>query len=39
MARFGVPATVRASLAFYNTHEEIDALAAGLRKVNKVFGG
>ena len=39
MARFGVPATVRASLAFYNTHEEIDALAAGLRKVNEVFGG
>lgn len=39
MARFGVPATVRASLAFYNTHEEMDALAAGLRKVNEVFGG
>ncbi len=30
---FGVSATARASFAFYNTHEEIDALAAGLRKV------
>jgi cysteine desulfurase/selenocysteine lyase len=35
---FGVPATARASLAFYNTREEIDALAAGLRRVSEVFG-
>lgn len=38
MERFGVPATVRASLAFYNTKEEIDRLAAGLLKVAEVFG-
>jgi len=38
MQRFGVPATVRASLAFYNTKEEIDALVAGLLEVRKVFG-
>ena len=37
MDRFGVPATTRASLAFYNTVQEIDALAAGLRKVKEVF--
>jgi cysteine desulfurase/selenocysteine lyase len=34
---FGVPATTRASLAFYNTPAEIDALAAGLRKVKEMF--
>ncbi len=38
MQRFGVPATVRASLAFYNTRQEIDALAAGIEKVKQVFG-
>ncbi len=38
MQRFGVPATTRASLAFYNTRQEIDALVAGLRKVIEVFG-
>jgi cysteine desulfurase/selenocysteine lyase len=37
MDRFGVPATTRASLAFYNAVQEIDALAAGLRKVKEVF--
>jgi cysteine desulfurase/selenocysteine lyase len=37
MDRFNVPATARASLAMYNTKEEIDALAAGLRKVAEVF--
>ncbi len=37
MQRFGVPATARASLAFYNTREELDALASALRKVNEVF--
>jgi len=36
--RFGVEATARASFAAYNTHAEIDALAAGLAKVRKVFG-
>ena len=38
MARFQVPATARASLAFYNTREEIDVLCAGLRDVGRVFG-
>jgi cysteine desulfurase/selenocysteine lyase len=38
MKRFDVPATARASLAFYNTKEEIDALAAGIQKVIEVFG-
>jgi cysteine desulfurase/selenocysteine lyase len=37
MDRFGVPATTRASLAFYNTTAEIDALAAGLLKVKEMF--
>ena len=31
MARFGVPATTRASLAFYNTKSDLDALADGIR--------
>jgi cysteine desulfurase/selenocysteine lyase len=39
MARFGVPATIRASLALYNTAEECDALVAGLRKCVEVFRG
>jgi cysteine desulfurase/selenocysteine lyase len=34
---FHVPATTRASLAFYNTTAEIDALAAGLKKVKEIF--
>ena len=38
MERLGVPATARASLGLYNTREEIDALAAGIRKVHEVFG-
>ena len=37
MAHFDVPATVRASLAFYNTKEELDALVKGLEKVREVF--
>jgi cysteine desulfurase/selenocysteine lyase len=37
MDRLGVPATTRASLAFYNTVAEIDALAAGLEKVKEIF--
>ena len=37
MNRLGVPATARASIALYNTREEIDTLAAGLRKVHEVF--
>ena len=38
MQRFGVPATTRASLAFYNTRDEIDVLANAIQSVLKVFG-
>ncbi len=34
----GVSATCRASFAFYNTHEEIDAFVAALRKVRRLLG-
>lgn len=37
MDRFGVPATVRASFALYNTLDEVAALAAGLAKVRRFF--
>ena len=37
MQFYQVPATVRASLAFYNTRDEIDALVRALDKVNEVF--
>jgi cysteine desulfurase / selenocysteine lyase len=37
MERFGVPATARASIAMYNTREEIDALGRALEKVREVF--
>jgi cysteine desulfurase/selenocysteine lyase len=37
MDRFHIPATTRASLAFYNTVGEIDALVAGLHKVKEIF--
>jgi cysteine desulfurase/selenocysteine lyase len=37
MERFGVPATARASLAMYNTREEVDALGRALRRVREVF--
>jgi cysteine desulfurase/selenocysteine lyase len=37
MDRFGVPATTRASLAFYNTQAELDALANRIRRVQKLF--
>jgi cysteine desulfurase/selenocysteine lyase len=37
MEFFGIPATARASLALYNTREEIDALAEGIRKVQRMF--
>jgi cysteine desulfurase/selenocysteine lyase len=38
MERFGVPATARASLGIYNTREDLEALARGLRKVRETFG-
>ena len=37
MQRFGVAATARASLALYNTREDVDALVKGLHKVKEVF--
>lgn len=37
MQRFGIPATVRASFALYNTKEEIDELVRGIYRVKEVF--
>jgi cysteine desulfurase/selenocysteine lyase len=37
MDRYGVPATTRASLACFNTRDELDALARGIRKVQELF--
>ncbi|HEY7840524.1 MAG TPA: cysteine desulfurase [Gammaproteobacteria bacterium] len=37
MDRFGIPATARASLAFYNTRAEIDRLIRGIEKARQVF--
>ena len=34
---FGIPGTVRASFAMYNTYEEADTLVAGIRRVAKMF--
>jgi cysteine desulfurase/selenocysteine lyase len=38
MQRFGIPATTRASFYLYNTLSEVDALVAGIQRVQKVFG-
>ncbi len=38
MTRFGIPGTARASFALYNTGQDIDALVAGVRKAQKLFG-
>ena len=38
MDRYGVPATVRASIGIYNTREDVDQLVTGLHKVREVFG-
>lgn len=38
MQRFGVPATTRASFAFYNTRDEVDALKRAIHQVLRVFG-
>ena len=38
MERFGIPATVRASFAMYNTRSEVDALVAGIGKVREMLG-
>jgi cysteine desulfurase/selenocysteine lyase len=38
MDRFKIPATARASLAMYNTREDLDALVAALQHTRRVFG-
>ena len=38
MERFKLPATARASFAFYNTREDVDALIQGLTKCKQIFG-
>ncbi|MFW6347938.1 MAG: aminotransferase class V-fold PLP-dependent enzyme, partial [Cyclonatronaceae bacterium] len=37
MTRYNVPATTRASMAFYNTYEDIDQLINALKKVTELF--
>jgi cysteine desulfurase/selenocysteine lyase len=37
MEHYGISGTIRASIAFYNTEDEIDVLAAGIRKVMEMF--
>ncbi len=37
MDRYGLPATARASLACFNTRGELDALVAGIRRVQEMF--
>jgi len=38
MQFFGVPATCRASIAFYNTRDEVDALVEGIAKARRLLG-
>jgi cysteine desulfurase/selenocysteine lyase len=38
MERYGVPATARASFAFYNTKRDIDVLEQGIHSVLELFG-
>ena len=38
MQRYGIPATARASLALYNTRQELDILAEALQKTIRLFG-
>ncbi|MCP4035598.1 MAG: aminotransferase class V-fold PLP-dependent enzyme, partial [bacterium] len=38
MERYGIPATARASLAFYNTKHDIDVLASAIHRVLEFFG-
>jgi cysteine desulfurase/selenocysteine lyase len=37
MKRFGIPATTRASFAYFNTHADVDALVSGILKVQEIF--
>jgi cysteine desulfurase/selenocysteine lyase len=38
MSHFGIPGTARASFALYNNLQDVDALVAGVRKAQKLFG-
>ena len=38
MQRFGIPGTIRASLAFYNTREDVDALVGGIERAQQMLG-
>jgi len=38
MSFYGVPAMCRASLAMYNTREEVDRLVAGLQRIHRLLG-
>lgn len=38
MKRLGIPATARASIAFYNDESDVDALVEGLKQVREIFG-
>lgn len=38
MQHYGITGLVRASIAMYNTKEEVDMLCEGIRKVGKMFG-
>jgi cysteine desulfurase/selenocysteine lyase len=38
MDRYGIPGTVRASFAVYNTREEVDAFVAALERVMPLLG-
>ena len=37
MRRLGIEGTCRASFALYNTREEVDALVAGIRRIQQMF--
>lgn len=37
MGRYGITGNIRASIAFYNTEDEVDALVKGVRKVTEMF--
>lgn len=38
MTYYNVPAMCRASIAMYNTHEEVDRLATGLKRIHRLLG-
>jgi cysteine desulfurase/selenocysteine lyase len=37
MTRFGIPATTRASFAYFNTRADVDALVSGILNVQEIF--